>query len=486
MPKKMKIINLAVFCIWIALLSLLLYRQQTGSLLEKPAEGKAGIEKAVYWYDIYAGIKKIGFANTTLEKVGDEFIIRHEREMKVFKDGKEDVLSDRMKCLSDPSFSIKSFEYTSHFKGEKGIKVTGEVDSGEIIFFLESAEKRKTHKTPTKGRDFYLPVTFVSALVQRNPVPGSVYAIPVLDFNSLTIKDVKVSLEEVRPVKTGINIRSLYKFKAGNAVWWSNEQGIIVKEESPAGFTLYSQVESFAKDPSDRMLFDYTLLPFIKAGRLIQNSEGLNKLKVRIKGFPLDPKIYENSVVMLKNDVLEIEKRDAEYVRRKTYALPYTGNISPEYLNPDEWVLSDREPLQNTGRIYAGARGNDAYRLADYLTGYVFNLVRTRPMFVLSDSMSFLKSLSGDYLERAVMFATYTRAAGLPVRLTGGLVYLNGYFYFHTWPEAWFDGWVPVDPTLLQFPADVTHIPLKEGTLKDIISIVDDLKNIEIEILEAL
>jgi hypothetical protein len=44
---------------------------------------------------------------------------------------------------------------------------------------------------------------------------------------------------------------------------------------------------------------------------------------------------------------------------------------------------------------------------------------------------------------------------------------------------------VPVDPTLGQFPADVTHIPLKEGTLKDITSIVNDLKSIHIEILEA-
>lgn len=481
----MKIINVAVFCIWIALLSLLLYRQQAGSLLEKPAEGKAGIEKAVYWYDIYAGKEKIGFASTTFDRVGDEIIIKHEREMKVIKDGKETVLFDSVRCLSDLSFSIKSFEYTSHFKDERGIKLTGEVDSGEVIFFLESAEKRRTHKTPTMGRTFYLPVTFIQALVQNRPVPNSVHMVPLLDFNSLTIKDVKVTLEEIRPVKVGINIRSLYKFRAGNAVWWSNEAGVIVKEESPTGFTLYAQVESLAKDPSNRMLFDYTLLPFIKADRLIQNSDGLNKLKVRIKGFPLDPKIYENSEVMLKNDVLEIGKRDAEYAQGKTYTLPYNGNISPEYLNSDEWVLSNREPLQNTGRIYARSNGNDAYKLVYYLNGYVFNLIRTRPMFVMTDSMSFLKSLSGDYLERAVMFATYARAAGLPVRLVGGLVYRDGYFYFHTWPEAWFDKWIPVDPTLAQFPADVTHIPLREGTLKDITSVVDDLKNISIEILEA-
>jgi len=42
---------------------------------------------------------------------------------------------------------------------------------------------------------------------------------------------------------------------------------------------------------------------------------------------------------------------------------------------------------------------------------------------------------------------------------------------------------VPVDPTFFQFPADVSHIPLKEGTLKDIISVVDELNAIRVEVL---
>ena len=64
--------------------------------------------------------------------------------------------------------------------------------------------------------------------------------------------------------------------------------------------------------------------------------------------------------------------------------------------------------------------------------------------------------------------------------------YFNGYFYFHTWPEVWLDKWVPADPAFAQFPADVTHIPLKQGTLEEIISIIDDLRDIEIEIMEAI
>jgi hypothetical protein len=84
------------------------------------------------------------------------------------------------------------------------------------------------------------------------------------------------------------------------------------------------------------------------------------------------------------------------------------------------------------------------------------------------------------------MFATYARAGGLPTRLVGGLIYVNGYFYYHIWPEVWLDSWVPVDPVFVQFPADVTHIPLKQGTLEDIISEIDDIRDMKIEIVEAL
>lgn len=486
MSKTIKIINIAVVCIWIALLALLLHRQYAGAPMEKQQALKGSIDKATYWYDIYAGTKKIGFASTTFEKVGDEIIIRHEREMKVTKNGKDAVLFDKLRCLSDLSFSIKSFEYTSHFKDEKGIKLTGEADAEEVLFFLESPEKRKTHKTPTRGREFYLPITFIPAISQKNPVPGSTFIVPVLDFNSLTIKDMKVSLEEIRPIKIGINIRSLFKFRAEGSVWWSNEKGVIVKEESPSGVILYSQVEAIAKDPSDRIPFDYTSLPFLKANKLISHPEELNLLKIKIKGFRFDPRLYENNRVALDNDILTLRKEDIEYIKKTSYMLPYTKKQLSGHLNPDEWVLSDYKPLQDTGRIYAKSNNNDAFLLAKYLTGYLFGLVRTRPMFVLSDSANILKSLSGDYLERTVMFASYSRAGGLPTRLVGGIVYKDGYFYFHTWPEVWFDKWVTVDPTFFQFPADVTHIPLKEGTLKDIISIVDDLNNIEIEILEAL
>ena len=66
------------------------------------------------------------------------------------------------------------------------------------------------------------------------------------------------------------------------------------------------------------------------------------------------------------------------------------------------------------------------------------------------------------------------RAAKIPSRVAIGLVSMRGAFYYHAWPEVFVGDakspadaknglWIPVDPTLNQFPADVSHVRLARG-----------------------
>lgn len=484
MSKKLKtVINSIVFCTWLALISILLYKTYFGTTLEKTHVLQKSFAQNTYWYDIYTGTVKMGFAITTVKKAGDEIIIENKQEMNI----DERLFIEKIKSLCDSHYSIKSFEHTSNFKDEKGYRIKGEVDENEIVFILESPEKSKTYNISTDGRGFYLLITLIPAIhhTMKIPAPGTPFVIPMLDSVNLTIDNVKAVLEEIRPVKVGVNIENLYKFRIGNAIIWSNENGIIIKKELPAGITLYSQLKNIAMSPDIRILFDYTALPFFKSNKLIPDTEILNLFRLKLKGFKPDPQLYKNSLVKLENNILTISKQDIQQLKEKTYTFPYNKDDLNNFINPDEWILSDYKPLYDTGNVYARAQGYDAFKFTEYLNGYIYNLIKTSPAFTLSDSRDILKSLSGDYMEKSIMFASYARAGGLPTRLIGGLVYKNGYFYFHIWPEVWFDKWVPADPTLLQFPADATHIPLKQGTLKDIISIIDDLKNVKIEVLEA-
>jgi len=100
--------------------------------------------------------------------------------------------------------------------------------------------------------------------------------------------------------------------------------------------------------------------------------------------------------------------------------------------------------------------------------------------------MEIFKTRTGDCNEHTVLFTAFARASGLPTRMVGGLVFRYGFFYYHVWPEVWFNEWVPVDPTLGQFPADVTHIRFVEGDIDKIASFGNIIKNIKIDIIEAL
>jgi hypothetical protein len=483
--KIIKTINIVVFIAWTAGICLVLYTNYFGTSLERSYSLKEYFHKETYWYDIYRGLNKIGFAHTSFDRAGGEIIIRHEREMKVRDGSDEKVIIKKLKCLTDLFYSIKSFEYTSNYRDEEGIRVNGEVSEKTILFFHESPEKRWTKSISTERGDFYLPVTLIPVIHQKLPSLNKPFTVSMLNLLTLSINQVNLVLVENIPVKIGLSVRNMYKFRVGRSTFWTSEGGIVMKEKPPSGITLYSQSKDVAENPEDRMLFDFTSLPYFQSATKLSRTDDISLLRVKIRDFNLDPGLYENSTVSLKKDILSIRKETPDGIKQRSYTLPFTEHFLNDYLRADEWVSSDYKPLQRTGRIYASSHDHDAFQFARYLNSYLFQLIRTMPVFTLSDAEHVYKSLSGDFLERTVLYATYARAGGLPTRLVQGLVYVNGYFYFHAWPEVWFDNWVPVDPSLAQFPADVTHIPLRQGTLNEITTFVNDLKKLNIEIMEA-
>ena len=82
-----------------------------------------------------------------------------------------------------------------------------------------------------------------------------------------------------------------------------------------------------------------------------------------------------------------------------------------------------------------------------------------------------LRTKVGDCNEHTALFVAMARSIGIPARIAVGLVFMHGAFYYHAWPEVYITEhaglglWLPVDPTLNQFPADATHLRLARGGL---------------------
>ena len=71
-----------------------------------------------------------------------------------------------------------------------------------------------------------------------------------------------------------------------------------------------------------------------------------------------------------------------------------------------------------------------------------------------------LRARSGDSSDRAALLAAMARALGIPARPVAGLLSTGGRPRYRAWTEVWLGEWIPVDPTLAQFPADGGHIRL--------------------------
>ncbi|UCG39443.1 MAG: transglutaminase domain-containing protein [bacterium] len=84
-------------------------------------------------------------------------------------------------------------------------------------------------------------------------------------------------------------------------------------------------------------------------------------------------------------------------------------------------------------------------------------------------ALQVLEAGEGECQSHSLLAVSLSRAAGVPARFAYGVVYMpeRDAFLFHTWVEVHVGEWVPMDPTLGNFPAGVDHLTLAVGGYRD-------------------
>jgi hypothetical protein len=317
---------------------------------------------------------------------------------------------------------------------------------------------------------------------------GKRFKVPVLNIFTLNVDDMLVEVQELIPVKVGINVSTAYKLKMGESLSWVSGNGNTMKEQHPQGLLYLAETEDMAKSKEEIKMFDFLSLPSFKSNRQLSKPEDLTSLKVKIEG--LDESAYpllNGGRQVLNKGILEITKQHtADSLKEHSYELPYKNGDLEMYVRPTPYVQSDHHTIKYNTRKFLSVEKNDAFRLARFLVSNLYLTIPRVPQTRLITAMDVFKTPAGGSNENTILFTAFTRAGGLPTRMVGGMVYLKGYFYYHAWPEVWFNGWVPVDSAMGQFPADVTHIRLIEGDIDELASLGEILRDVKIEIVEAL
>ena len=204
----------------------------------------------------------------------------------------------------------------------------------------------------------------------------------------------------------------------------------------------------------------------IKVDKDIGRVSRIEKLTLELTGlddYPL-PEAARQKIVSRKDDV--VGAGDCRAIATADKPAPLTDEERKENLKATATMQADHEKIRKLAKEIVGDE-KDPLKAAKLLEKWVYKNLRKTYDANADDALTVLENKAGDCTEHTLLFTTLARAAGIPARQVGGVVYVGGdnpSFGWHAWSEV-HDGsqWVTVDPTFNQVYIDPTHIKFSEG-----------------------
>jgi hypothetical protein len=452
------------------------------ALLQKPPLGDR-------WFGIYFNDERTGFATSSIRETSDGYEMLSASSIKMGGFGFSRDASIRESYSVNKDLTLKSFAVTQVIDGKHN-KLSGEVIPAGIRAIVESAGVKKERVLKRKGA-VYPPMALNLYPSLQGIEKGKSYRLAMFDPEAIKIKAVKVSVVGIESINgtEAIHLRNnLYPID--NDIWVDGS-GNTIKESIRDGWIL-----TLAEDEKSSQLFisqaavakkalilDYSL---IKIDTTITKPDTLGKLKLQISGIPA-------TMQLLSGGVQKAERQEdgnvlftMDQTLLQTASEPLSGNPNGQqpYLEPTEQILSaNPEIISKKDQIIGAER--DPLKIVEKLAIWVAaNIKETDADSQLPTEV--LKNLAGNCQSHTRLYLSLARAAGIPSKFVSGISYFPGKgFLYHSWAESHVGYWLPVDPTLGELPADLTHIRLVEGdSPEDALPLAALVGNITVKVLE--
>ena len=448
------------------------------------------------WRGVYYRGDKIGFTVSQTVPQGDGFELQEDGRLQMSLLGATTAASIRTTAQVDAAFALKSFVFSLD-PGTGPLEIHGRLDGRRLSLEIKTesgtrSEVRELEEPPA------ISLNLSRRLANGGLVVGARHRWTIFDPATLsnTPMEVEVGKRELvnnlgRPTPA---FRVQMEFAGLRTTSWVTDTGEVIREESPFGLiTVRESAESArAMAVSGRLRTDMLQTAAVVPRTMptqIAESRDVRRMRLRLDGVDLSRADLEGVTQHLDGDVLEL--RDPQHLE--------PGQADPDarqYLAPEPFIESDApEIIAESATAVRGAA--DARARAEKLTRYVNALLDKKPTVSLPSAREVLRTKVGDCNEHTALYVAMARAAGIPARIAIGLVYIHGAFYYHAWPEVYIDDaptrsvraargtWLPVDPTLNQFPADATHLRLARGGLDKQAAILPMMGRLKIDVLDV-
>ncbi len=440
------------------------------------------------WKGVYYRGEKIGFMVGQTLPSEDGFDLTEDGRLQMVLLGATTAARIHTSARVDKGFNLRSFSFALD-PGTGPIEIAGDLEGRRLHLTIKSAAGATRSETRELGETPSLALNLPRQLAAEGLRVGGTRTVSAFDPATLRNAPMQLRVEgrEViwaagKPVPA---FRVKSTFQGLNATSWITDVGEVLREESPMGLIVLRETRERATAlavPGNLQLDMLRTAAIQPSGPRIVDGTQLESLKVRLSGFAPDPLEVSGAGQTLTGDVIEIVEPTAA-------AAVAAGPDVRRALQPEPLIESDAPEILAEARKAVGD-ASAPHPKAERLTRHVAALLEKRPTVSLPSALEVLRTRVGDCNEHTALLVAMARAVGVPARIAVGVVHVHGGFYYHAWPEVFIEGppgrgyWLPVDPTLNQFPADPTHIVLARGGLDRQVAILPAIGQARLEVLD--
>lgn len=444
-----------------------------------------------YWTGIIFNGEKVGYAHVQVNPSAGRpgsYDIRSQSLLHIRMLGFDKRIALETTDRVGRDLTLEWFSYKYDLDGSS-LAIEGEVEGRELTAKVDNAGR--TSRLSFKLDAPIYPTSAVTMMpMLRGLRIGAEYRYLVFSGETQSIEPAEQKIEAYE--KSEFFTDRAYRVASGflglSSTTWLSDRGLPLLELGLGGVIISAiSTEERAKRfiASTAINKDEAIIGFslIKPDVAIERPRELRTLDVSLSGNP--------ALTTVASDARQQCRRSGDGELCKVRAEPkWSEPADPAVLRKDLQdslaVPSGDSRIRTLAQEIVGGY-KDPNRQIDALMAWIHDNIRNEAADAFS-ALDVLRTRAAECQGHAFLYAAFARSLGIPTRVVNGVVYSPEYggFLFHAWNESWVgDGWVAVDTTFNQRPADATHIKLVYGeNVADLVSLAGWVGKMQIRVLD--
>ncbi len=439
------------------------------------------------WMGVYINGVKVGFS--------------HFQEVKVNRDGEQLIKATnesrmRVSRLGGNPVELVTIEESLYTADEKPLEsrlrtlmsqtetlILAQIGPEKIRFYMGG----ELVKEVAYSEEFYLGVP-LEKLMQDGLASGKSFKVKILDPLAYALSDCHVSVVgEEETLILGEKLKLWHVRSELSSVIpvvveeWLDEKGEVYKSVTDAGFLSTTSIrmsKEKALEPGS-LNFDIAFSSIILSDRDLGDPLQVRSMTAKLSGLPMDKlkgfpwDQVSQKIVQEEKDHVVIRTTSKLVQEKEAPLLPLSSDSLAPALAATVFCQSDDADIAALARKIVGEEKN-SWRAAKKIAEWIDQNLTPNYDVGFASAREIMENREGDCSEHAVLFVALCRAVGLPSRAAVGIMYADGFFAYHMWPEVYVGDWVSLDPKWLardegsgEYCTDATHIKFGHSYLDE-------------------